>query len=281
MPKVGAHVSAAVSLDLSFKKAKEIGAEAIQIFISPPQRWAFTERSEEEIEIFRKAHQESGIDPVFVHGTYLINLATGSPEHLEKSIDWLVYALRMTEKLGVMGVIFHTGSHGGQGIDKVLLQVSMAIKRVLGNAPGNSYLILETAANPASIGYQFSDLGKIIKEVRDERVRVCLDTQHCFGSGYDVKSVLGLKDVLIDFDKEIGLEKLAAIHANDSRVEYNSSKDRHENIGEGFIGKEGFENIINNPNLKNVPFILEVPGFADNGPDVENVQILKSLLIKA
>ncbi len=304
MPKVGAHVSAAGSLELSFERAQKIEAECMQIFISPPQQWVFTKHSDEEIAAFRKAQEETKVGPNFIHGTYLINLAAETPEHLNKSIEWLTYALNLADKLGIKGVIFHTGSHKGVGVDKVAKQVAEAIKKVLASSPlrsnnkqslppydGSSssseqsesrsndlpYLILENAANPNSIGYQFSDLGKILKLVGDERLKVCLDTQHCFGSGYGIETVLGLKDMLKEFDEEIGLSNLAAIHANDSKVEFKSNKDRHENIGEGFIGKEGFTNIINNPQLKEVPFLLEVPGFTDSGPDLENVKMLKSL----
>ncbi len=298
MPKIGAHVSAAVSLDRSISKALEIGAECTQFFISPPQQWVQSEHDEKEIAQYRKRVEESGIGPNFIHGTYLVNLGTPNPEHLNKSIDWLIYALNMADKLGVRGVIFHTGSHKGEGMDSILGQVVETIRVILANTkrPGSlvdsggaslprmtqekPYLILETAASSRSIGYQFSDLGKILKGVNDPRLKVCLDIQHSFAGGYDPKSPLTLKDVLEEFEEEIGLANLVAIHANDSKVEHRSNRDRHENIGEGFIGKEGFINLINHPRLKDVPFILEVPGFAGNGPDKENVDTLKSLVNK-
>src|SRR3989344_164469 len=282
MVKVGAHVSAAISLDLAFERASKIGAECFQIFVSPPQRWAETKHNSAEIAQFIAQQKATGIGPNFIHGTYLVNLGTESPEHLEKSIEWLKYAMAMAEKLGIAGVIFHTGSHKGLGFDKIVDQVVESIKKVLQETERQSEtetkLILETSAGAGgNIGGTFRELGQILKLVQDDRLKICLDTQHVFAAGYDIKSPIGLKYVLEEFDKEIGLQNLVAIHANDSKVEYKSGRDRHANIGEGFIGKDGFEGLVNNPKLQNVPFILEVPGFADTRPDAENVNILKSL----
>lgn len=283
MPKVGAHVSAAVSLDLSLDRAQEIGAEATQIFISPPQQWAQTKHGEEEIKTYLEKVKSTGINPTFIHGTYLINLGTQELDHLQRSIDWLIYAMDIAVKLGVEGVIFHTGSHKGVGFERLLPQVIRAITRVL-SAGGLSskevrpQLILENAAGAGNvIGEKFSELGAILKGVGDPRLKVCLDTCHAFASGYDIKTPIGIKDVLKEFDEEIGLKNLVAIHANDSKFELGQNKDRHENIGDGFIGREGFENIINHPEFKDIPFLLEVPGFSDTGPDKENIDILKSI----
>lgn len=227
MAIVGAHVSAAVSLERAFQKAQEIGAEATQIFISPPQQWFQTKHNDAEIEKYRQAQKASGIDLNFIHGTYLINLGTKNPEHLQKSIDWLIYALHMASKMGVTGVIFHTGSHKGEGFETVLNQVVESIKIILdktskeGDKP---YLILEnTAGAGGTIGRSFSELGRILKQVPDNRLRVCLDTQHAYAAGYDLKTMLGLKDMLLEFEEEIGLEKLAAIHCNDSKTDYKRS----------------------------------------------------------
>lgn len=310
MPKVGAHVSAAVSLETSFIKAQAIGAEATQIFISPPRQWTQTEHDQAEVERYRQASVESKLSTNFIHGTYLVNLGTQNPEHLQKSIDWLVYALNYAAKLGIGGVIFHLGSHQGRGFEAVFTQIVESLKKILnesvvrddseegpkvnrsersergahlGDRAGRTpntipFLILENSAGAGGgLGQNFQELGRLLKGVNHPRLKVCLDTQHSFAQGYDVKTLTGLKDVLLEFDEEIGLENLVAIHANDSKTEYKSKKDRHENIGEGFIGKEAFENLINHPDLKDVTFILEVPGFSGNGPDLENVKLLKSL----
>lgn len=283
MPIIGAHVSAAGSLDLSFERAKNIGANATQIFISPPQQWFQTKHSDEKISQYHAARAESGIDQNFIHATYLINLGTKNPEHLQKSIDWLTYAMHMASKMGVTGVVFHTGSHKGEGFDTVLDQVVDSLSLILSKAKeisdSDTYLILEnTAGAGGTIGRDFSEIGQILKRVQNDRLKICLDTQHAFAFGYDLSTKQGIEDMLEEFDREIGLEKLIVIHCNDSKTEHKSGRDRHENIGEGFIGQDAFEVMLNHPKLKHLPFILEVPGFEKLGPDQKNVDLLKSLV---
>ncbi len=288
MPKVGAHVSAAVSLEISFERAKHIGAETTQIFISPPQQWFQTKHDKEEIQRYKQAQQESSIGPNFIHGTYLINLGTDKEDHLKRSIEWLIYAMNLAGKLGVQGIIFHPGSHKGRGFEVVLPQIVQALETILkaetkvtivSNVSEKPRLILENSAGAGgNIGGKFSELGQILKQVQDDRLKVALDTQHAFAAGYDIKTAAGLEKTLTEFDQEIGLSNLVAIHANDSKTELNSGKDRHENIGEGFIGRAGFANLLNHPKLADIPFILEVPGYASDGPDRDNIQTLKSLI---
>lgn len=278
MPLVGAHVSAAGSLVLSLERAQNIGAECTQIFLTPPQRWLESPLKPGVAEKYKAQVKTSGITENFVHGVYLGNLGTQNPEHLQKSISWLTYALNTCGELGIKGVIFHTGSHKGVGFEAVLKQVCQSIEKVLKGSPNETQLILELAAGAGDvIGDNFSELGQILKKVRNNRVKICLDTCHAYASGYDVKTKEALDKTLEELDREVGLNNLVAIHANDSKFDIGSKKDRHANIGEGFIGKEGFENMLNHPKLKDIPFILEVPGFADNGPDKENVDLLKSL----
>lgn len=277
-PKIGAHVSTAISLDLAFERAQKIGAECFQIFISPPQQWAQPLHQESEINDFIKKGEESGIGPNFIHGAYLINLASQNPLNLEKSIRWLIYAQEMAEKLKVVGTIFHIGSSGTGERGAALKQVIQAVSQIL-QASKNVQLILETSAGAGNtIGNEFSELGQIIKAVGDERVMVCLDTQHIFASGYNISTQEGFEKMVEEFDREISLGKLVAVHANDSKTELASHKDRHENIGEGFLGKETFQRILNHPSFKDLPFIIETPGFKNTGPDEENIVILKGLV---
>lgn len=293
MIKVGAHVSAAVSLELSFERARDIGAECTQIFISPPQQWAQVDHPEEEIEKYKQTSQESGIGPNFIHGAYLINLASQNPLTLQKSIDWLIYSQNMADKLGIEGTIFHIGSSGEMDREKAIDQVIKAIQTILqarrekplrlrsGSKTCEAKLILETSAGAGNtIGDEFFEIGQIIKNIKDTRVKVCLDTQHIYASGYDLKTIAGLDKVIAEFDQEIGLDKLVVIHVNDSKTEKGSRKDRHENLGEGFIGLEGFRHIVNHPAFKDLPFILEVPG-EGSGPDKNNLNRFRSLILDA
>jgi apurinic endonuclease APN1 len=181
-------------------------------------------------------------------------------------------------QLGIKGVIFHLGSHKGQGLDTVFGQICRACTDVLDNTPRDALLILENSAGAGdTIGSRFADLGRIIREVGNERVKVCLDTQHSYAAGYDVATAEGLELAMTEFEQEVGFDQLVAVHANDSKVELGSGRDRHENIGEGHIGVEGFRRIMSHRGFQNVPFLLEVPGFDGKGPDQQNVDILKAI----
>lgn len=276
--KIGAHVSTAGGLDKAIERAQAMGANTIQIFGSQPQSWRRRTYDPEQVEAFRRRVEEAGVAPVFLHGIYLVNLATPNPENLVRSQEALAYDLGIASQIGAAGVIFHIGSHRGAGYEQVFQQVVTAIRRVLAQSPAAAWLILENSAGMGgSIGSRFAELGAIIREVRDERLKVCLDTQHSFAAGYDVATAQGLEAVLAEFDREIGLPLLVALHANDSKVPLGGGVDRHENIGQGYIGREGFSVILRHPALRPLAFLLEVPGFAKEGPDKENVDILRSL----
>ncbi len=279
MPIIGAHVSTAGALASSFERAQAIGAEATQIFISPPQQWIQIKHSDQVVEDFLAQQKATGIGPTVIHGAYLINLATDNPANLEKGISWLKYAQKTAGRLNILGTLFHLGSHKGRGFEAVKAQVVKALEEILTETPENVLLMLENSAGAGgSVGGKLSEIGELIKSVGDPRLAVCLDTQHAFVSGYDLRTPEGIDQMLTEFEEQMGLDKLAVIHCNDSKTEFSSGRDRHENLGEGFIGKEGFAYLINHPKLQKVPFILEVPGFADEGPDKENVDFLKSLV---
>jgi len=273
--RIGAHVSAAGGISKAVDRAADLGAETIQIFASPPQGWAFKPHAEKEIESFKTKAVEHEVFPVFIHGVYLINLATENPDNLAKGIASLTFSLSVANQIGATGVVFHVGSHKGAGLDNVLDQIVDSFRKVLNGAPGQAYLIVENnAGSGQNIGSQFSQLGRILKEVGDERVMICLDTAHCLASGYDIVTEEGLEATMEEFDKEVGLKKLVAVHANDSKVPLKSYVDRHENIGLGYIGTEGFRNIMSHTEFQEVPFLLEVPGYDGKGPDRQNLEAL-------
>jgi deoxyribonuclease-4 len=278
MIKVGAHVSTAGSLDRCVDRARELGAEAIQVFASAPQSWRPHGHSEEACARLMRRAAEFGIGPIFVHGIYLINLAASDPAHLARSTSSLEQALDFCGRAGARGVIFHLGSHKGAGFDAVQTQIVDAITGVLASRPGSTELILENSAGAGgSIGARFSELGAIIRAVASGRVTVCLDTCHAFAAGYDVRTPAGVAAMMEEFDREVGPDRLVALHANDSKAGLGSGLDRHENIGQGQIGEEGFRALLAHPAFRDLPFILEVPGFAGTGPDRSNVEILKRI----
>ena len=276
--KIGAHVSSAGGISKAVDRGAEIGCETIQIFGSSPQSWAFKPVPEAEIEAFRQKTAETGIGPAFLHAIYLINLGTPNQENLEKGIRSLINYMTLAAQIGAGGVIFHPGSHQGVGYEGIFSQAVASIQRVLENSPEGPYLCLENMAGMGQhIGAKFAELGGILKEVNDPRLRVCLDTQHSFAAGYDLTTPDGVEAMIAEFDEAIGLDSLAAVHANDSKQLCGSGVDRHDNIGEGFIGEDGFQAIMGNPAFRDVPFFLEVPGFEGKGPDQRNVEILKSI----
>jgi len=281
---IGGHVSASGGLYRALERATAIEMEAMQVFVSAPQTWRATNHSEDDVARFRDMHAASSIGEVWVHNIYLANLATETPEQLQKSIDSVVNALRVAERIEADGVVLHTGSHKGLGVEAVAEQVCAAIQRILDEAPGNARLALETMAGQGgAIGTKFEDLGLLIREVGSPRLVTCLDTAHTLAAGYELADPAGLDRTLAEFDAAVGLDLLAVIHANDSKIPIGGFRDRHENIGDGFLGYDGFATLVAHPALQGRAFLLEVPGIATpehpkgDGPDLENVNRLKKI----
>ena len=275
--KIGAHVSTAGGLSNAFDRASNIGAEAIQIFASSPRAWKFNQPKEEEVNLFKEKMEQTGIWPCYIHGSYLVNIG-GDPSQIEKSIESLTNNMSVAGKIGAEGVIFHGGSHKGKGFHNIVKQASECLKRVLDNSPENVWLCLENSAGMGShIGSSFEEMGELIHLVQNDNLKVCLDTEHMFAAGYDLTNSDEIPQIMKRFDEEIGLSKLVAVHANDSKVELGSGVDRHENIGDGFIGIDGFRSLMSDPSFERVPFFLEVPGFDSKGPDEININLLKSI----
>ncbi len=275
--RLGAHVSTAGGLDKAIDRAQDIGAETIQIFASSPRAWAFKPPSEETVIAFREKSEKAGISPTFLHAIYLVNLG-GPPDLVEKSVDSLADHMNVAGQIGAAGVVVHGGSHKGIGFDAVLGRAAEALREVLARSPAEPWLIIENSAGMGfHIGASFKEIGRLIGEIGSPRVKLCLDTEHAFAAGYNLADAKAIDSVMDELDKEIGLPRLVVVHANDAKVEFGSGVDRHENIGEGHIGLAGFEVIVGHSAFRDVPFVLEVPGFDKKGPDKRNVQTLKSI----
>ena len=271
-------MSTAGGVDKAIDRALEMGAEAVQIFAAAPQSWRRREFTPEEMDAFRARAGEAGIGPNYIHGPYLINLASPDPSLVGKSVEALVRDMEVCHRLGMQGVIFHLGSHKGAGLEAQFRQVVECILQVLSRTPEDVWLVLENSAGMGgAVGSRFPELGRIVKAAGHPRVKVCLDTQHMFAAGYDVRTREGLEAAMEEFDREVGLERLVAVHANDSKCPLAGGVDRHENIGQGYIGREGFLNILSHPAFRGLPFLLEVPGADGSGPDRPNVEALKEL----
>lgn len=280
--QVGAHVSSSGGIWTAIGRAVAIETEAIQLFPSAPQSWRQTKHTPEGFERFRSEHDAAGLGEVWMHSTYLVNLATEKPEQLEKSIDAVVNALTVADLAGALGVVLHTGSHKGAGLEAYLSQIAGAIGQIFERAPGTATLALENAAGHGGvIGQHFAELGSILKAVDDHRLNVCVDTCHAFAAGYDLASRDGVTRMLEEFDSEIGLERLVVWHLNDSKLGLGENRDRHENIGDGRIGSEGIEvwmeAAASTEAIAATAMLLEVPGIEDKGPDLENVRRVKAI----
>ena len=276
--KVGAHVSTAGGLDKAIDRAQGMGAEAIQIFISSPRGWAFKPVPQAMASTFREKAANAGIGPTFFHGIYLVSLGAPTEENLAKSVQALTDYMQAAGELGSSGVIFHAGSHRGAGYQGVFDQAVGAMDRVLTASPEGVRLTMENSAGMGDhICSKFEEIGGLMKALASPNVKVCLDTQHLFAAGYDVTSKEGLDRVMEEFDREIGLSNLVAVHANDSKTPFASGVDRHENIGQGHMGLDTFRVIMAHPAFRDVPFLLEVPGEDGNGPDKANLDVLKGL----
>ena len=276
--RLGAHVSIAGGLYKAIDRGAEMGCESIQIFGSPPQSWRFKPLSYEQVQEFRRRARETSISPVVFHAIYLVNLGSPNTEILNKGLQSLKNYMNLASQVGAAGVIFHPGSHKGAGYEGIFQQTVSSIINVLEDSSPGPWLALEnTAGMGQHIGASFHELGRIIEAVGSPRLKVCLDTQHSFAAGYNFASREGLEEAMKEFDREVGLSNLVAVHANDSKQPLGSGADRHENIGQGKIGLQGFKTIMAHSAFREVPFYLEVPGAERKGPDKENLNVLKAI----
>ena len=258
---VGFHVPVAGGFSAAVDYASALGINCIQIFSKNPRGWTAKPIAESEAEEFRKKREAAGIKYVIVHTCYLLNLASQEPALRKKSVFSLAEELERAQLLGADYLNTHVGSCKGCPPELGIKTVADSINEAFELCLKSPMLLLEnTARLRPSIGGSFSDLGAILGLVEEkERLGVCLDTAHAFGAGYEVRSRPGLKALLNEIDREIGLERLRTVHFNDSKAALGSGIDRHEHLGRGEIGKAGVANLLRAGGLKKVPFIMETP----------------------
>lgn len=256
----GAHVSCAGGLQNAALAAIELNINTIQIHPSPPQRWNSQPFAEGIEDAFLSTKHDSCLEKVFFHAIYLINMATPDPQKFHLAKTSLLHYLDLNTRIKGSGVIFHVGSMKDQadeaeGYDRVVDGLNWVLER----APQNCRLIMEVAAGSGSvIGDRIEELALIYSQIeRKELVGFGLDTQHMWASGYDLAS--DLDGVIRNIEGELGFDKVWSVHLNDSKTALGSKKDRHENIGDGLIGREALKRVFNHPKLTHVPFILETP----------------------
>lgn len=282
MPIIGAHVSAAGGLAKAIKNAQSIGAQCMQVFGASPRTFFAKIPDKQTIKEYKEALQTSGLEPVFLHAAYLVNLASPKADLRIKSIKNLSAHLQIAELMQAQGLIFHIGSGKDMPREKALALTVEGMKKVLSSVTGSTQLIMEnTAGSGNKIGKDAAELGWLLKKLNSKRVKVCIDTAHAFEAGAIQKfSPASIKAFLDNYDDNVGWENIACFHINDSKTEFASHHDRHENIGEGYIGLSGFKNLAHDQRMQDMPWILEVPGFDGKGPDQKNIQILHKLIGK-
>jgi len=274
-------MSTAWGVSKALERGKSIGCDSIQIFTRNNNRWVSKPIAAEEVERFHQKVEETGIWPVFSHAAYLINLASSKEELWEKSMAAFIDELERAEQLGLMGVVLHPGSHTGEGEETGIARIATALDRCHEATEGYKTLtLLEiTAGTGDNLGYRFEQLADIRARVKHpERVAFCLDTCHAFAAGYDFRTREGYEAMMEEWDRILGIERLKAFHLNDSKHPLGSYKDRHEHIGQGMIGLDGFRWIVNDPRFEQHPMVLETPKSRDMHEDVENLKVLRSLV---
>jgi deoxyribonuclease-4 len=277
---LGAHESIAGGMFKAFDRAQSVGCDSVQIFVKSNRAWAVKPLTDEDIERFKSRAEESGIQPVVGHASYLLNLGTPDEELWRKSCDVLILELQRCEALGVGNLVLHPGAHVGSGEEVGLARVAQALGQVHAATSGfSAQILLETTAGQGtSLGHSFEHLAWLLSHTPEgERLGVCLDTCHVFAAGYELRTSQGYTDTIETFDHVIGLDRLQAIHLNDSKGELGSRKDRHEHIGKGHIGLDGFRHVMNDPLLAGLPGLLETPKGKDLREDKENLATLRSL----
>ena len=257
--RIGFHVSIAGGIALSVKRALDFGCTTMQIFSHSPRMWAFPPINPEDAKAFREQRKASGIAPVFVHTSYLINLAATDNALFEKSIAALKEEMRRADILGAEYVVTHLGSSGAPPKETVE-RVADGLRAAFNEERFKSMLLLEnTACERGDAGCSFGEIGDIINKSGLTRIGVTLDTCHSYGAGYDLAHREGLEDTLSIIDGAIGLERLLLVHLNDSKHGLGSHRDRHQNIGMGMLGEDAFRLILNHPRLRDLPFVMETP----------------------
>jgi deoxyribonuclease IV len=276
--QLGAHVSTAGGIHTAIERAVERGADALQLFTQSPRMWRPTNHAPESIEAFKRGRVEQGIGGVVCHALYLVNLASPNDDIYRKSVDAMRNTIDVACAIDADGVIFHVGSHQGAGFDAGLERVVPALAEVLERCSETTWLLMENSAGAGgTIGRSLDELAVIFERLeRHPRLGVCLDSCHLYVSGVDVTDRDALDELLEDLDARIGLDRLRALHVNDSRAPLGSNRDRHENIGEGLLG-ERIGVFLGHPALQGLPAVLETPGPDGHGPDAAQIRRLKEL----
>lgn len=289
--RLGAHISTAGGAFRAFERAHEAGCDSMLIFTKSNRQWKASPITEEDVQKYKEEAQKyDQIYPVAVHASYLINIASPKPDLWEKSYQALKDEVERAAKFDIPYITFHPGSYMESDVESGLGRIAQGLVRVLAetavSAP-NTTICLETMAGQGTnLGFKFEHLASLLEQVgHDDRLGVCFDTCHVFSAGYDIRTPEAYEQTMAQFDQIIGLGKIKCFHLNDSKFALGSNKDRHEHIGDGHIGLQGFANFVNDPRWAAYPAHLETPKTEkdDDGNEIEmdpvNLKRLRDLIV--
>lgn len=277
--RLGVHTSIAGGVENAAHHARHIGCDAFQMFSANPRGWRSLEPTAEACERFREARAGYGHAPVAVHANYLINLASADPMIRQKSVSAFRAELERTLALGAEYVVVHPGSAKDGSVSKAMATFVASLGRAARGLclSGLRVLVENTAGQGSTLGRTFEEVAEMVSAAsKDVPAGACIDTAHCFAAGYAVHTAEGLDQTVSALERAVGLDHVRLIHANDSKSAFGSHSDRHEHIGKGYIGKEGFRRIVQHPKLASIPFICETP-IDRPGDDRRNLRMMRKL----
>jgi deoxyribonuclease IV len=255
---IGGHVSTGGGLDRAVERGVEYRCDSIQVFNQSPRMWRPTRYGPKDFARFREAMDASRIEVVVIHAVYLINCATSDSELRRKSLDSLIHALTIGDGIGAAGVVLHSGAAKGDPVDVALGRACKVISEALAETESCDLLLENTAGSTGLLGRDVGELADLLDRAGGgDRLGICLDSCHLFGSGYDVRDAEVLSGLLDDVDARIGLDRLRCLHVNDSAVPLGANRDRHATMGDGEIGAAGLGVFLSEPRFEGLPAILE------------------------
>jgi deoxyribonuclease-4 len=274
-------MSIAGGIHLALERMEKIGGRAMQIFTANQRQWRGAKLDAERVALYQARWRESGKPPVAAHDNYLINLAALDEQILRQSVAAFVEELKRCEELGIPFLVMHPGAHGGQGTERGLTRLVENLDLAIETSGVQSVCVLieNTAGQGSSLGSSFEEIGFILQNSAfGNTMGMCYDTAHGFAAGYDIRDEKTYELTFEKLDRHIGLNRLRFFHLNDSKRELGSRVDRHEHIGKGTIGLQGFRLLLNDPRFDHHPMVLETPKGKDLREDMENMRTLKSLI---
>ena len=272
----GAHCGGGIKKAID--RAQEIGADAVQLFVQSPRAWRFPDHDPADLAAFCDRRDEAGLGAVLVHSLYLVNLASPNDDFYGKSVETMRRTMETACAIRADGVVLHVGSHQGAGLDAGMERVAPALEQVLELSSDTTWLLMEnTAGAGGTIGRSVDELEAIFERLgRHPRLGICLDSCHLYASGLDVTDRDELDRLLEEIDSTFGLERIRALHVNDSKTPLGSNRDRHDNILEGLMG-EKLGVFLAHPAFQGLPAVLEVPGADGHGPNADEIRKLREL----